>query len=140
MPGKYFIDTNIIVYGFDDLQPRKKEISLALVSNALQTDSGMINWQVVQEFLNVSTRKFKTPLRPEDAKLYLQKVLDPLCRVFPELELYQSALEIMAQTRYSFYDSLILAGAKKAGCTILYTEDMQRDQIVDGVKIVNPFD
>ena len=139
MNDKYFIDTNILVYGFDELQPQKREISLTLVANALKTGQGMISWQVVQEFLNVSTRKFKTPLKPEDANEYLHKVLDPLCKIFPGLELYQGALEVMGQTRYSFYDSLILAGAKRGECAILYSEDMQNGQQVDGVKIVNPF-
>jgi predicted nucleic acid-binding protein len=99
----------------------------------------MISWQVVQEFLNVSTRKFKIPLKAEDAQLYLQKVLDPLCMILPGLALYESALEIMGQTRYSFSDSLILAGAKSGECAIIYSEDLQNGQQVDGVKIVNPF-
>jgi len=139
MTDKYFIDTNILVYTFDDLQPQKKQIALALVANALQTESGMISWQVLQEFLNVSTRKFKTPLKAEDAKIYLLKVLDPLCRVFPGVELYASALEISQQTGYSFYDALILAGAKEGECKIVYSEDLQHEQVVNGVKIINPF-
>ena len=139
MTDNYFIDTNIFVYSFDDSQPQKRDIALALIANALQTESGIISWQVVQEFLNVATRKFKTPLSGEDAKLYLQKVLNPLCMIFPGSELYGNALEIMGQTGYSFYDSLILAGAKSGGCTILYSEDLQNGQLIDGVRIVNPF-
>jgi len=139
MKDKYFIDTNILVYSFDDSQPHKKEIALALIADAQQSENGIISWQVVQEFLNVSTRKFKTPLKPDDAKIYLQRVLGPVCKVFPGVELYQSALEIMQQTGYSFYDSLILAGAMGGSCSILYSEDMQNGQQVNGVRIVNPF-
>jgi predicted nucleic acid-binding protein len=40
---------------------------------------------------------------------------------------------------YSFYDALILAGANRGGCTILYSEDLTDGQIVDQVRIVNPF-
>jgi predicted nucleic acid-binding protein len=139
MNVKYFIDTNIIVYGFDDRQPDKKARSLSLITDALQTGNGVISWQVVQEFLNVATRKFKVPLKPEDAKLYLQKVLHPLCQVFPDLEIYQDALDLQVKTNYSFYDSLILAGAMREGCTILYSEDLQDGYQVDGLRIVNPF-
>lgn len=139
MSDRYFLDTNIFVYSFDELNPAKKQKALALIANALKTEDGLISWQVTQEFLNVATRKFKTPLKPEDAELYLQKVLDPLCRVFPGLEVYQSALDLMRRTGYSFYDCLILAGAKNGGCTILYSEDLQHGQQVDSVKIVNPF-
>ena len=139
MNAKYFIDTNIIVYCFDDRMPDKKTRSLALIADALQTGNGIISWQVIQEFLNVATRKFKVPLKPEDAKFYLQKVLHPLCQVFPDLEIYQNALGIQDKTNYSFYDSLILAGALREGCTILYSEDLQGGHQVDGLRIVNPF-
>jgi len=138
MKDKYFIDTNIVVDGFDDLQPHK-EISLAHISNALQAGQGMISLQVAQEFLNASTRKFKTPLKAEDASLYHQKVLFPLCRIFPGLELYQPALKVMQATRYSFYDALIIACAKSGQCTILYSEDLPNGQHIDGLEIVNPF-
>ena len=139
MNDKYFIDTNIIVYGFDDQQPDKKARSLSLITDALQTGNGIISWQVIQEFLNVATRKFKVPLKLEDAKLYLQKVLHPLCQVFPDLEIYQNALDLQGKTKYSLYDSLILAGALREGCTILYSEDLQDGYQVDGLRIVNPF-
>ena len=139
MSAKYFIDTNIIVYGFDDLQPDKKARSLTLISDALQTGNGVISWQVIQEFLNVATRKFKAPLKPQDAKLYLQKVLHPLCQVFPTLDIYQNALDIQGKVGYSFYDALILAAALREGCTILYSEDLHAGQQVDGLRISNPF-
>jgi predicted nucleic acid-binding protein len=32
-----------------------------------------------------------------------------------------------------------VAAALKAGCTILYTEDMQHGQVVEGLRIENPF-
>jgi predicted nucleic acid-binding protein len=136
---RFFIDTNIFVYCFDDRQPEKKVRALALISEALQTRNGMISWQVIQEFLNVSTRKFQVPLKPEDANVYLQKVLHPLYQVSPDLDVYSTALDIMKRTNYSFYDSLILAGAIRGGCTILYSEDLKTGHQVDGVKVVNPF-
>jgi predicted nucleic acid-binding protein len=139
MSDKFFIDTNIFVYCFDDRQPDKKVRALSLIADALQTGNGMISWQVIQEFLNVSTRKFMIPLKPEDAKIYLHKVLHPLCHVFPDLDLYSWALDIFEKTGYSFYDSLIVAGALRGGCDILYSEDLPSGHQVDGVKVVNPF-
>ena len=139
MSDKYFLDTNIFVYCFDDTQPAKKVRSLALVADALQTGDGIISTQVMQEFLNVATRKFSVPLKPEDGKIYLQKVLYPLCHVFPDLDYFQTALDILRDTGYSFYDSLILSGALRGGCTILYSEDLQAGQQVNQVRIVNPF-
>ena len=139
MSDKYFLDTNIFVYCFDDRQPDKKVRSLALIADALQTGDGIISTQVMQEFLNVALRKFGVPLKPEDGKVYLQRVMYPLCHVFPDLDLYELALDILRETSYSFYDSLILAGATKGGCAILFSEDFRIGQQVGRVKIVNPF-
>jgi predicted nucleic acid-binding protein len=139
MNDKYFIDTNIFVYCFDTSQLRKQTRSLVIVTDALQTGNGIISWQVVQEFLNVSTRRFSVPLRLDDAKVYLHKVLSPLCQVFPDQDLYLNALEIGQKQGFSFYDSLIVAGALRSECKILYSEDLQHGQWVNGVKIINPF-
>lgn len=41
---------------------------------------------------------------------------------------------------YSFYDSLIISAAIECGCTVLYTEDMQNTQLIDGILTIrNPF-
>ena len=139
MSDKYFIDTSDFVCCFDDRQPDKKVRAMSLIADALQTGNGIISWQVIQEFLNVSTRKFMVPLKPEDAKIYLQKVLHPLCHVFPDLDLYSWALDNFEKTGYSFYDLLIVAGALRGGCDILFSEDLQSEHHVNGIKVVNPF-
>jgi len=137
MSAKYFIDTNIFVYSFDNRQPSKKVRSSALIQEALKTGMGVISTQVIQEFLNVATQKFAIPMRIEDAKGYTRLVLNPLCQVYPDLALYESCLELQAETRYSFYDALILAAAVRGGCDLLYSEDLQDGQQVRGVKIIN---
>lgn len=139
MSAKYFIDTNIFIYSFDTRQPSKQARSSALIQDALKNGLGMISTQVIQEFLNVATQKFAVPMQIEDAASYTRLVLNPLCQVYPDLALYESCLEIQAESRYSFYDSLILAAALQGGCKILYSEDLQDGQQVRSVRIVNPY-
>jgi predicted nucleic acid-binding protein len=139
MSAKYFIDTNVFVYTFDNRQPQKKERARVLIQEALKTNTGMISTQVIQEFMNVATQKFAVPLKIDDARAYLRLVMNPLCQVYPSLALYESCLELQAETRYSFYDALILAAAVQGGCDVLYSEDLQDGQVVRGVKIVNPY-
>jgi predicted nucleic acid-binding protein len=139
MSAKYFIDTNIIVYSFDDRQPAKRERSLDLIKDALITGRGMISTQVIQEFLNVATQKFSVPMKAEDASAFLRFVLNPICQIYPDLALFETCLELQAETCYSFYDSLILAAAVQGGCEILYSEDLQDGQQVRSLKIVNPY-
>ncbi len=139
MSANFFLDTNIFVYTFDQNAPQKQARALELVQDALVNHNGVISTQVVQEFLNVATRKFAVPFTLYDSQTYLQRVLHPLCHVFPDLALYELCLEIQAETGFSFYDSLILSGAVTAECDTLYTEDLQDNQKVRGVLIQNPF-
>ncbi len=139
MSAKYFIDSNIFVYSFDQGQPAKKQRSMELIQQALESGLGIISTQVIQEFLNVATQKFAVPMAIDDAQAYLNLVLNPLCQVYPDLMLYDSCLEIQAETKYSFYDSLIIAAAAQAGCELLYSEDLQDGHDVRGLKIVNPY-
>ena len=139
MSDKYFLDTNIFVYSFDQAQPEKMEKARALIAEALLKGNAIISSQVIQEFLNVATRKFAVPLKLEDSKEYLQKVLNPLCQVYPDLELYQACLELQLETGYSFYDSLMLSAAVRGGCDVFLSEDLRSGQYVHSIRIVNPF-
>ena len=140
MPGKYFLDTNIIIYSFEATDPFKQAIALKLIRNALELNEGIISYQVIQEFLNVAMQKFKEPLKPGDCKRYLDKFLSPLCEIFPSIDLFAKAIEIKSETGFTFYDSLIVASAIAGKATVLYTEDLQHNRVIDKkLKIVNPF-
>ena len=70
---------------------------------------------------------------------YYLKVLKPLCVVQSSSHLYIKALSIKERTGYGWYDSIIIASALEASCSILYSEDLQDQQIIENVRIVNPF-
>jgi predicted nucleic acid-binding protein len=139
MSAKYFLDTNVFIYSFDVQHPGKRDRARALIKTALQNGRGCISYQVVQEFLNVATRKFVVPLSTADASAYLATVLEPLCETFGTVHLYREALETMERWQYSFYDSLIIASAMACDCRILYTEDLQHGQTIGNLGIINPF-
>lgn len=134
-----FIDSNVFIYLFDDTAPDKRRTAQTLVEAGLRTGSACISYQVVQETLNVITRKLEAPATPEQARRFLDSVLVPLWRVMPGCELYHRALDIKARYRYGFYDALIIAAALDARCTRLYSEDLHRNQRIEGLTIVNPF-
>jgi predicted nucleic acid-binding protein len=138
-PRRFFLDTNVLVYTFDDASPLIRAQAGELVELALTTGSGIVSYQVVQEFLNVATRKFAVPLSDEDAGAYLQQVLAPLCRVWPSMALYQQALEIQQGSGYGFYDSIVVASAIAGGCRTLYTQDLQAGRQFGSLTVVDPF-
>ena len=139
MSAEFFLDTNILVYTFDLDDPEKRNRARDLVETGLSSNKGAISYQVVQEFLNVAIRKFQTPMTSEVANEYLHLVLEPLCTVFPSISLYERALSLAERWRYGFYDSLIIASALEAECSILYSEDLHAGQKLESLTILNPF-
>ena len=137
--GRSFLDTNILVYAFDPEATSKREYAQLRITRALATRDAVISFQVVQEFLNVATRKPRCYMTQPEAQAYLSQVLMPLCEVFPGASQYSSALSIADETGWTFYDSLIVSSALAAGCGVLLTEDLQHGRTVRGLEIRNPF-
>lgn len=136
--AKFFLDTNIIAYTFDQRDIRKQGIAKDLLEQAL-AGKGSISLQVVQEFLNIALRKFETPLSFAQSQQYMDAVLVHLCTYFPDMDTFTRALSIKERWRYSWYDSLIITAALDLDCEVLYSEDMQHQQQIEGLMIVNPF-
>ncbi len=140
MSAKSFLDTNVFVYDIDTGAPREKRaIAHELIRDALRHGQSVISYQVVQEFLNVATRKFTAAMSASDAAQYVQAVFQPLLAIQSSIELFHEALDIGGRHRLSWYDSLILAAAFRAKCEILYSEDMSHGAKVNGVRVENPF-
>lgn len=139
MNDKYFLDSDIIIYSFDNEHPGKKVVAQGLIEQAFSQQNGCISFQVTQESINVLIRHFRDKLSMDDIMLFLKEVLHPLQKVYPSLLLYENAINFHFRWKYSFYDSLIIASALNSDCTILYSEDLQDGQQIEDLKIVNPF-
>lgn len=139
MSAADFLDSNVLVYAFDTRDPRRNAIASTLLAQAQRERSAVISHQVVQETLNVLTRKLVPRLSAADARDTLTDVLAPLWRVHPSPALYAGALVLQERYAFSFYDSLIVAAALDAGCQRLLSEDLQNGQQIDGLTIQNPF-
>ena len=132
-----FLDTNVLIYLFDETDAGKRRRAEALVHRGLEDGSGCISYQVVQETLHVVTRKLGAS--PRSARLLLDDVLAPLWLVNPTRSLYARGLGVHAQFGFSFHDSLIVAAALEAGCARLYSADLSHGQQVERLTIQNPF-
>jgi len=134
MKDKVFIDTNVLIYAYSETELDKKDTTLTILENY----HIVFSIQVINEFIWVMNKKYKI-----DFKI-LQALLDRFWEKF-EVTLLQKtsidqALSIAQRYKYSYWDSLILSSALENGCKVLYTEDMQDGQTIDGkLKIENPF-
>lgn len=129
---KAFFDSNIILYLISG------DVDKAARSEALVAEGGVISVQVLNEFTSVALRKYKLPWSR------IRGALDPVryaCAVESvSVETHERATVLAERYEYSFYDALILAAALIAGCSVLYSEDMQDGQVIDGqLTIRNPY-
>jgi predicted nucleic acid-binding protein len=139
MSDRFFLDTNIFVYSFDQAAPAKARTATELIRKAIVTQKGIVSFQVVQEFFNVALRKFAQPMRPGDAEQYLGTVFRPLLGIHSSQALYAEALRLQSQGMISWYDSLIVSAAIQAQCDVLFSEDLQHGQRFGPLRITNPF-
>jgi predicted nucleic acid-binding protein len=129
-------DTNVFVYASDDDEPLKQsvasEIALALVRRR-----SPLALQLIGELQNALRRKLK--LDPWEAAQRAGDVLAAFDLFPPSLEAAKLALAQVASGRLSYWDALMLAAAREAGCTVMLSEDMQDGGRLFGLEIVNPF-
>ena len=132
-----FVDTNVLVYAHDASDPRRSTAQ-GVLDELWESRSGTLSTQVLQEFYVVVTRKFATPLPPRIARevvaLYGQW---PVIQI--DLALILEASRLEERHQLSFWDSLIVVAAGRAGASRLLTEDLQAGRRFSGIKIENPF-
>ena len=131
MNGRGFLDTNILVYAYDRSDPGKQQRAQELLASSIREESGALSTQVLGEFFVVATRRIPAPLSVAEASEILDAVsVLPVEEI--DLPLVRKALETVRAHAVSYWDALILAAAERAGCTTLFTEDLDaghHDQI-----------
>jgi predicted nucleic acid-binding protein len=139
MNGRFFLDTNIFVYSFDQTAPAKARRAAQLIRYAVKTGKGIISYQIAQEFFNVALRRFAQPMTISEAEQYLSSVFRPLLAVHSSQALYGEALRLSERYQLVWFDALVVAAAVEAQCGILYSKDFQHSQRFENLQIENPF-
>lgn len=127
-----FFDTSVMLYLLSSDAAKADRVE------ALLTEPATLSVQVLNEFAAVATRKLKMPLSEVREVLATVRAV---CDIVPvTVDTHDRALAIVERYGFSVYDSLLIAAALMAGCKRLYTEDLQRGQLIDRqLRIVNPF-
>jgi predicted nucleic acid-binding protein len=139
MSDKVFLDTNIFVYASNRSDRTKARQAERLIVDVIAARSGVVSYQVVQEFINLALRRFTKPMTALEAERYVTNVFQPLLSVHSSQGLFLQALHVQERHRLSWYDALIVAAAMEAGCAILYSEDLQHGQRFGSTMVKNPF-
>ena len=137
MNDKIFVDTNILVYCFDDADPAKKEKAIQIMEGLWEPSKGVLSLQVLKEFFVTVTEKLANKMDFRDAKA---AVIDLLSwNIFYETQSsLERTFEIIQRHHLSLWDANILSAAILSDCNTVYSEDLQHNQTIEGVRIINP--
>lgn len=137
MPGRFFVDTNILIYAYDRSAGIKRDRALRVVEHLWNTGEGVLSTQVLQELCINLQRKVSPPLPFDEIRLLVSQYLSWNIVVNTPKSVL-AALENERRYNMSFWDALILQAAESAGATVLYSEDLAAGQSYGSVRVVNP--
>jgi len=132
---KIFLDSNVVIYAYCINRADKQKKAKQLFAER----TVVISTQVLQEMANTLYKKFNVDFNT------IRSLLNECVRNASAVHVNTQETIIKASViaevyRFSFYDSLIISSALEEDCNILYTEDLQHNQVIENkLKIINPF-
>jgi predicted nucleic acid-binding protein len=133
-----FVDTNVLLYAADDRDVAKRDRARQWLAVCWSRRCGRLSTQVLNEFYWNARKKFPTALAAGDARAEVRRyqLWQPWVVDHATVE---SAWAAESRWQLSYWDALMVAAAQQQGCSMLLTEDLQHDQVIDGLRILNPF-
>lgn len=127
-----FFDTSVLLYLLSEVSDKADQVEQLLA------ERGTISVQVLNEFAAIALRKLRMPL--SDVRDILDTVR-AVCGVESvTVVTHDRGLAVHERYGFSLYDSMIVSSALIVGSKVLYSEDLQDGQIIDGqLRVSNPF-
>lgn len=134
----WLIDTNILIYAYDQAAPEKQRRAIDLLGHIRAARVGAVSAQTLSEFFSVATRKLTLPLTPVEAEKQLQAFAAqwPVLPVTEKVVLEAARGARMYQ--FHFWDAQIWAMARLNGLSLVFSEDFSPNAVIEGVRFVNP--
>jgi predicted nucleic acid-binding protein len=135
MTDKVFFDTNVWIYLYSE-DTKKKNIAESLISNYFENI--VISTQILNEmYSTISKKSVNAQARVKD--IIIETIANFNVTDISTFDVIK-AMEIKERYGFSYWDSLVIASALESGCSILFTEDLQHNQLIENsLKIINPF-
>jgi len=133
------VDTNVLVYFYDQNSPKKQARAGLVLDTLQQTGLGRLSTQTLAEFVNAAMRKLDPPLAAAQA-LEQVSLFAASWQVFdltPPIVL--EAARGVRDHGLSYYDAQIWACARLNQVPVIFSEDFQDGQILEGVRFADPF-
>lgn len=135
---RQFLDSNILVYAYDRTQEAKWNRARAVLAELWTSRQVAMSVQVLQEFFRVITRKVPHPLNAREARAIVVDLSRWPCHR-PGAADVLAAIDLHEELKISFWDAMIVHSARRMGCSVLWTEDLNDGQNYAGVLVRDPF-
>jgi len=131
------LDTNVLVYAFDIRQSSLQEKAKAIILRAEETATGCISVQCLGEFFRVVTAKMQLPANEMFKQVEYWQSAFPVFSLTPQIVL--EAARGVRDYQLSYYDAQIWASARLNQIPVIFSEDFQDGQALEGIRFINPF-
>ena len=131
------LDTNVLVYAFDLRQPALQQKARTILFQVEETASGCLSVQCLSEFFRVATAKMHLPANEMFKQIDYWQSAFPVFSLTPPIVL--EAARGVRDYQLSYYDAQIWASARLNQVPVIFSEDFQDGQILEGIRFVNPF-
>jgi predicted nucleic acid-binding protein len=131
-----FFDTNVIVYAHDLRAGLKQQRAAALLDTHARAGTLVVGTQVLIESYNALLRRALL------SRAEAIEVIETMARVTvvpADAASVLRGLHLAQRYQLSHWDGLVVQAALDAGCTTLFTEDLQAGQRFGDLEVVNPF-
>ena len=133
------IDTNVLIYACDTADSLRQERAIQVLRYLEVTGTGRLSVQCLAEFVNATTRSTRPLYSPPEALAQVER----LARSFVVFDLTPmivlEAAHGMSDYSLAYYDAQIWASARLNQTPLVFSEDFQDEQMLEGVRFVNPF-
>jgi predicted nucleic acid-binding protein len=135
------IDTNILVYRFDNRFANKQNIATEILRRGIVEDSVRLPHQAIVEFVATVTRPIRghVILPKADALREAEEFLKQFTVLYPNEAILREALRACAAYQLNWFDAHLWSYAEHYGLSEIFTEDLQHDRLYGSVRVVNPF-
>jgi predicted nucleic acid-binding protein len=135
------VDTNILVYRFDDRFPEKQSVATARLRQGIADDAIRLPHQAIVEFVAATTRPIRghTILTTPDALREAEEFLHQFVVLYPNEPMLRQAIRGASAYQLGWFDAHLWSYAEHYGLSEILTEDLQHDRLYGTVRIVNPF-
>ena len=133
---RYSFDTNILFYASDSAAGEKYQRALSLTDSAIGHDC-VLTLQSLGELSAAIIRRRAASVERA------QRIVRSYRASFPIVPAIEADLDdaLLAHRLHNipFWDAMLWTTARRAGCTLILTEDFEDGRMLGGVSLRNPF-